>query len=163
MNRLGNVRLLAHAAAAEDHRALESSRNDTLIKAALSLSQAIEALGSLNFFNELRPPDVARGLDFYREVRRFECALISEALRLTGGSQTRACALLGLSPTTLNCMIKRYGIEAQTRAAAGGRRSRPRRARQAETNAEPRAGAGAGATRAERALTGHEDAGRLER
>jgi transcriptional regulator with GAF, ATPase, and Fis domain len=138
MNRMGNVRLLTHAAA-EEQRATEPSSNDTLIKAALSLSQAIEALGSLNFVGELRPPDVARGLDFYREVRRFECALISEALRLTGGSQTRACALLGLNPTTLNCMIKRYGIGASSHVAAGGRRPRPRRARQTETSAEPRA------------------------
>jgi transcriptional regulator with GAF, ATPase, and Fis domain len=142
MNRLGNVRLLTHAAAderrgADERHAPEPNRNDTLIKAALSLSQAIEALGSLNFFSELRPPDVARGVDFYREVRRFECALINEALRLAGGSQTRACALLGLNPTTLNCMIKRYGIRSSSSGVAGGRRPRPRHARKVETNAEP--------------------------
>jgi transcriptional regulator with GAF, ATPase, and Fis domain len=144
MNRLGNVRLLTHAATeerrgAEERHAPESNRNDTLIKAALSLSQAIEALGSLNFFSELRPPEVARGVDFYREVRRFECALIGEALRLTGGRQTQACALLGLNPTTLNCMIKRYGIGASSPGVARGRRPRPRRARQVEPTAEPRA------------------------
>ncbi|HVG28952.1 MAG TPA: helix-turn-helix domain-containing protein [Pyrinomonadaceae bacterium] len=147
MNRLGNVRLLSNAAAAEDRRgaedrrAPESHQNDTLIKAALSLSQAIEALGSLNFFSELRPPDVAGGLDFYREVRRFECALIREALRLTGGSQARACALLGLNPTTLNCMIKRYGIEASSLSpgVARGRRPRHRRARKAGTTPDQHA------------------------
>jgi transcriptional regulator with GAF, ATPase, and Fis domain len=144
MNRMGNVRLLTHASAeerrgAEEGRAPESNQNDTLIKAALSLSQAIEALGSLNFFGEVRPPEVSRGVDFYREVRRFECALINEALRLAGGSQTRACALLGLNPTTLNCMIKRYGIGASSHGVAVGRRPRRRRARQVETNAEPRA------------------------
>lgn len=139
MSRPGNVRLLTQRAA-EDRHAPESNRNDTLIKAALSLSQAIEALGSLNFFSELRPPDVSRGLDFYREVRRFECALISEALRLTGGSQMRACALLGLNPTTLNCMIKRYGIEAASPpdGAEVGRRHRHRRARKAEATDETR-------------------------
>jgi transcriptional regulator with GAF, ATPase, and Fis domain len=141
---MGNVRLLTHAAleerrGAEEGRAPESNRNDTLIKAALSLSQAIEALGSLNFFSEMRPPDVARGLDFYREVRRFECALIGEALRLSNGSQARACALLGLNPTTLNCMIKRYGIGASSPGVAVGRRPRRRRARLVETDAEPRA------------------------
>ena len=147
MNRMGNVRLLAHAGATDERRAAderhapEAQRNDTLIKAALSLSQAIEALGSLNFFSELRPPDVSRGVDFYREVRRFECALISEALRLTGGSQTRASALLGLKPTTLNCIIKRYGIEAEqpSHGGAGARRTSRRRARKVETGAEPRA------------------------
>jgi transcriptional regulator with GAF, ATPase, and Fis domain len=154
MNRLGNVRLLTHAAGEErrgagESRAPESNQNDTLIKAALSLSQAIEALGSLNFFGEVRPPEVSRGVDFYREVRRFECALINEALRLTGGSQTRACALLGLNPTTLNCMIKRYGIGASSSsssspsAAARGRRQRNRRARKAEAGAETRAHEGA--------------------
>lgn len=147
MNRMGNVRLLTHAGATDERRgaderhAPEAQRNDTLIKAALSLSQAIEALGSLNFFSELRPPDVSRGVDFYREVRRFECALISEALRLTGGSQTRASALLGLKPTTLNCIIKRYDIEAEppSRGGAGARRTRRGRARKVETGAESRA------------------------
>ena len=146
MNRLGNVRLLAPAAAEErrapdERRAPEPDRDDTLIRAALSLSQAIEALGSLNFLGEMRPPEVARGVDFYREVRRFECALISEALRLTGGRQTQACVLLGLNPTTLNCMIKRSGIKtaAAEHAAPIGRRPRDRRARKIERGAEPRA------------------------
>jgi DNA-binding NtrC family response regulator len=93
-----------------DGPGFESSRTDTLIKAALSLSQAIEALGSLNLFGEVQPPDVKRGIDFYAEVRRFEVALITEALRVTHGCQRRAAVLLGLHTTTLNCMIKRLDV-----------------------------------------------------
>jgi DNA-binding protein Fis len=106
-----------------DEPVVESNRTDTLIKAALSLSQAIEALGSLNLFGELQPPDVKHGIDFYAEVRRFEVALITEALRITHGSQTRASALLGLHPTTLNCMIKRFDVNADPLANNPGERS----------------------------------------
>ncbi|MCP9494815.1 MAG: hypothetical protein MSG64_10210 [Pyrinomonadaceae bacterium MAG19_C2-C3] len=54
--------------------------------------------------------DVAEGVDFYDEVRRFEADLIRQALVLTDGHQIRAARLLGLGVTTLNSMIKRYGI-----------------------------------------------------
>jgi transcriptional regulator with GAF, ATPase, and Fis domain len=114
MNSLGNVRL---SASVEDETDDGSHRTDTLIKAALSLSQAIEALGTLNFLGELRLPDVRQGIDFYAQVRGFESALILEALRLSHGKQKRASSLLGLNPTTLNCMIKRLGIDAESLAA----------------------------------------------
>lgn len=97
----------------ERARGGEPERTDTLIRAALSLSQAIEALGTINFMKGAQPPDVRRGVDFYEEVRHFEVALILEALRITRGSQSRAAVLLGLNKTTLNCMIKRYGIDAE--------------------------------------------------
>ncbi|MFL6228056.1 MAG: helix-turn-helix domain-containing protein [Pyrinomonadaceae bacterium] len=100
----------------EDETADRGQRTDKLIKAALSLSQAMEALGSLNILGELQVPDVKNGIDFYDEVRRFETALILEALRLTRGRQKRASELLGLNPTTLNCMIKRLGIDVGTMA-----------------------------------------------
>jgi transcriptional regulator with GAF, ATPase, and Fis domain len=117
----------------------DSNRTDTLIKAALSLSQAIEALGSLNFFAELRLPEVKSGIDFYEEVRGFESALILEALRLSHGKQTRASSLLGLNPTTLNCMIKRLGIDAESLAEVGTvtRRRRGQRARTPRGNVQP--------------------------
>ncbi|MDT7602230.1 MAG: hypothetical protein QOF61_227 [Acidobacteriota bacterium] len=113
MNSLANVRSLTsnEVEASED-----AKRTDTLIKAALSLSQAMEALGSLNFLAGLRMPEVKRGIDFYEEVRGFERALILEALRLSHGKQKRASSLLGLNPTTLNCMIKRLGIDADALA-----------------------------------------------
>ena len=121
MNSLSNVHEMTLD---EDETADDAKRTDTLIKAALSLSQAMEALGSLNFLGELRLPDLKSGINFYEEVRQFERALILEALRLSNGRQTRASALLGLNPTTLNCMIKRLGIdpdpvaEARTRLRA---------------------------------------------
>ena len=50
------------------------------------------------------------GVSFFEEVRRFEVRLITRALELTGGNQTRAAKLLGLGTTTLNYKIKSYGI-----------------------------------------------------
>ncbi len=48
------------------------------------------------------------GLDFFKEVRRFEMRLIRRALELTGGNQARAARMLGLGTTTLNYKIKSY-------------------------------------------------------
>jgi DNA-binding NtrC family response regulator len=50
------------------------------------------------------------GVDFYEEVRRFEIALITRALRRTRGSQCKAASLLNLRRTTLNSKIKTYQI-----------------------------------------------------
>nr|MBA3322844.1 sigma-54-dependent Fis family transcriptional regulator [Pyrinomonadaceae bacterium] len=55
--------------------------------------------------------DIARGLDFYDEVRRFEIDLIRRALDQTGGHQSRAARLLGMNATTLNSKIKTYNIQ----------------------------------------------------
>ncbi|HVQ55144.1 MAG TPA: sigma-54 dependent transcriptional regulator [Pyrinomonadaceae bacterium] len=54
--------------------------------------------------------DIARGVNFYEEVKRFEIDLILRALEQTGGHQSRAARLLGLNATTLNSKIKSYGI-----------------------------------------------------
>jgi len=54
--------------------------------------------------------DIARGVNFYDEVRRFETDLIRRALDQTGGHQSRAARLLGLNATTLNSKIKSYNI-----------------------------------------------------
>ena len=55
--------------------------------------------------------DIARGISFYDEVKRFEIDLIRRALEQTGGHQSRAARLLGLNATTLNSKIKSYNIE----------------------------------------------------
>ncbi|MBV9240917.1 MAG: sigma-54-dependent Fis family transcriptional regulator [Acidobacteria bacterium] len=55
--------------------------------------------------------DIARGISFYDEVKRFEIDLIRRALDQTGGHQSRAARLLGLNATTLNSKIKSYNIE----------------------------------------------------
>ncbi|MFZ1700717.1 MAG: sigma-54 dependent transcriptional regulator [Pyrinomonadaceae bacterium] len=54
--------------------------------------------------------DLARGVSFYDEVKRFEIDLIRRALDQTGGHQSRAARLLGLNATTLNSKIKSYNI-----------------------------------------------------
>ena|SRR5687768_2486053 len=61
--------------------------------------------------NRLRSLSMSEGIDFYREVERFETGLIKLALDQTGGHQARAARLLQIKPTTLNSKIKLYGIE----------------------------------------------------
>lgn len=58
--------------------------------------------------------DLARGLSFYDEVKRFEIDLIRRALEQTGGHQSRAARLLGLNATTLNSKIKGYNIDTRS-------------------------------------------------
>jgi two-component system NtrC family response regulator len=53
----------------------------------------------------------AEGVDFRGSVAEFQEHLIREALNRSGGVQRRAAGLLKLSPTTLNEMIHRLGIE----------------------------------------------------
>lgn len=81
------------------------ARLNTLQATALSLVREIKSLSITK--SEV---DVAAGVIFYDEVRRFEADLIRRALILTDGHQVRAARLLGLGVTTLNSMIKRYGI-----------------------------------------------------
>lgn len=103
-NRLKIVRKdSARRRPAED--AALTARLDTLQATALSLVREIKSLGITK-----SKVDVAGGVDFYDEVRRFEADLIRRALILTDGHQVRASRLLGLGVTTLNSMIKRYGI-----------------------------------------------------
>ena len=54
--------------------------------------------------------DIARGVNFYDEVKKFEIDLINRALEQTGGHQSRASQLLGLNATTLNSKIKTYNL-----------------------------------------------------
>jgi transcriptional regulator with GAF, ATPase, and Fis domain len=79
------------------------------LKVLRELSYAIS--GALEAVDSFHPPDVRRGINFYEEVRRFEIDLIRTALKLSGGSQTRAARLLRLNPTTLNSKIKYYSID----------------------------------------------------
>jgi DNA-binding NtrC family response regulator len=58
--------------------------------------------------------DLARGVNFYDEVKKFEIDLIRRALEQTGGHQSRAARLLGLNATTLNSKIKSYNINIRT-------------------------------------------------
>lgn len=67
-------------------------------------------LRKVESFGEVHTPDIESGLDFYREVSRFEIDLIKRALIQTGGHQRRAARLLNLKVTTLNSKIKHYNI-----------------------------------------------------
>lgn len=71
-------------------------------EAALKMVAATEGVSS--------DIDLARGVSFYDEVKRFEIDLIRRALDQTGGHQSRAARLLGLNATTLNSKIKSYNI-----------------------------------------------------
>ena len=91
------------------------SRLQRLLDLAATLARETEALARDRTFTEestrIQKLDVAEGIDFYKEVERFESSLIRLALDQTHGHQARAAILLHIKPTTLNSKIKSYGIE----------------------------------------------------
>ena len=78
---------------------------DTLREAAITLLREVESLASQ------QEPQPWLGLQ--EEVQRYETELIREALHRTRGNQRRAAKLLGVKVTTLNCKIKRLGIQCE--------------------------------------------------
>ena len=58
------------------------------------------------------------GISFRDVITDFEKKLIESSLETSGGVQKRAAQLLGLKPTTLNEMIKRYNIQAERKESA---------------------------------------------
>jgi transcriptional regulator with GAF, ATPase, and Fis domain len=76
---------------------------DNLREAALTVLKELESLT-----NDQPEPD--RQLGLQEEVQRYEIELIRNALQRTRGNQRRAAKLLGVKVTTLNCKIKRFGI-----------------------------------------------------
>jgi DNA-binding protein Fis len=91
------------------------SRVKRLVDLASSVMREVQILARDEVFAEesTKPQDldVAAGVDFYGEVKRFETALIKLALGEAEGNQARAAKLLGLRATTLNSKIKLYNIE----------------------------------------------------
>lgn len=83
-------------------------RIERLKDLALTLWQEVRAIGAVPTI------DMRQGVNFYEEVHRFEVDLIKRALQQTSGHQVRAARLLGLKVTTLNSMIKRYGLTPYT-------------------------------------------------
>jgi DNA-binding NtrC family response regulator len=77
---------------------------ESLREAALTLLREVESLS-----NRQQQPDPKLGLQ--EEVQRYETELIRDALQRTRGNQRRAARLLGVKVTTLNCKIKRLGIQ----------------------------------------------------
>jgi DNA-binding NtrC family response regulator len=56
------------------------------------------------------PPAEFR-IDFYKEVERYEIALIKRALMQSCGIQKRAAQRLAMNSTTLSAKIKHFGIQ----------------------------------------------------
>jgi DNA-binding NtrC family response regulator len=76
---------------------------DNLREAALTVLKEVESLTN-------NQPEPEGQLGLQEEVQRYEMELIRNALQRTRGNQRRAAKLLGVKVTTLNCKIKRYGI-----------------------------------------------------
>jgi DNA-binding NtrC family response regulator len=101
----GNVRELENAV----ERAVVLCRQETI--ELDELPQAVRGdVPGLQAVTEF-PAD---GVDFRESVAGYQEGLIREALKRSDGVQRRAAGLLKLSPTTLNEMIHRLGIEPTT-------------------------------------------------
>ena len=78
------------------------------------------------------------GIPFRKVIEEMETMLIARSLDAAGGVQKRAAELLQVKPTTLNEMIKRYGIRTRGKrgqtAAADGDLARPMAARTRQSN-----------------------------
>ena len=98
----GNVRELENAV----ERAVVLCRGNTI--ELDELPQALRGEGQCDKPAAEFSPD---GVDFRETVAEYQEYLIREALRRSGGVQRRAARMLKLSPTTLNEMIHRLGIE----------------------------------------------------
>ena len=81
---------------------------DGLREAALTLLREVETL------TRQQEPEINGKLGLQEEVQRYESELIRHALQRTHGNQRRAAKLLGVKVTTLNCKIKRLGIQMDT-------------------------------------------------
>ena|SRR5579883_3077051 len=103
---------LRRAAASEEERSAsgtKSIRNHEELLGELNrlISQVLLELQSLQ---SCPSDEVEAGLDYYREVEKFETGLIKRALIFAGGNQARAAKLLGLNHTTLHAKIKRLKV-----------------------------------------------------
>jgi DNA-binding NtrC family response regulator len=83
---------------------LFTRRLEVLKELALLLVEEVESLGFVRAVN------IRRGINLHEEMRRFEIHLVQSALERTGGHQTKAAALLGISLTTLHNKLKRLNI-----------------------------------------------------
>ena len=85
---------------------------DNLREAAVTLMREVESLASS------QEPQTNGRLRLQEEVQRFESELIRQALQRTHGNQRRAAKLLGVKVTTLNCKIRRLGIQTELQSPA---------------------------------------------
>jgi DNA-binding NtrC family response regulator len=95
-------------------KAPPSQRLEKIREMASALAEQAESLDREQALAEvsgtLQTLDIKSGIDFFKEVRRFETQLITLALKHSGGNQARAARLLGLGTTTLNYKIKAYEL-----------------------------------------------------
>ena len=78
---------------------------------SIALVGAAEALRQTALVNGDPIDRVEQGIDFYREVNRLKISLIRTALAHANSNQKRAAKLLGIRLSTLNAMIKRFGLK----------------------------------------------------
>lgn len=103
----------------DEVRIIEASHGATKFNASISQMERIAWMLRVEVRSLVRSvmivgyPNVAAGIDFYEEVRRFEISLIRGALVRSGGQQRGAAILLGLGATTLNAKIKQYEIKVE--------------------------------------------------
>ena len=71
----------------------------------MTLLREVESLASQ------QEPPTTQLLGLQEEVQRYESELIRDELHRTRGNQRRAAKLLGVKVTTLNCKIKRLGLQ----------------------------------------------------
>ena len=84
---------------------------------------------SVRTSQSFRPPSFElppEGIPFRKIIENMESMLIARALEAAGGVQKHAAELLQIKPTTLNEMIKRYGIRPASRRRGGSSLTRRR-------------------------------------
>ncbi len=96
----GNVRELENVI----ERAIILTRGDEITEDLLPSYLLNESFSSL--INEKDEE-----LNFYKKIRRYKIDLIKSALLKSNGVQKKAAKILGVKPTTLNEMIRRYGVK----------------------------------------------------
>jgi len=90
--------------------------HSTINEALKSLKEVLDVLQSMSegeqevVLKMLEHEFPEEGVDFQEAVQKYEVNLIKQALRITNGHQANAAKLLHLKITTLNSIIKRYGI-----------------------------------------------------
>ena len=106
------MQLLKYVDDAKAHNASELEHHvQQLTLLATALASEIETLQSeLATDRDKQTVVDNEGIDFYREVERYEIELIKSALSHCGGNQTKAARLLHMKSTTLNAKMKHYGI-----------------------------------------------------
>lgn len=82
-----------------------------LRKLALKLWHEMQIMESMHCM------DTGGRINLHAEVIKFEIGLIQRALLQTGGRQSEAARLLGISLSSLGSKIKRFGIRAHGRQA----------------------------------------------